>query len=178
MSNQVISIHFTFVFLKFSDFVIHALLTPSNHLRRRQLLFLLPSTTNSLTLLLTQSSPLRSACLNHFWVLNSFCNWCVISHSLHSYRLFGTQEVRHNYNTRFSNNNNLNMHLNHSSTYRCSFYANGIKHWNNLPCQIQSARSKFCFKRKLRLHLSESLYITGQQNLTISKLFWQTLIYW
>ena len=74
--------------------------------------------------------------------------------SFQYYRLFGTQEVRHNYNTRFSSNNNLDMPQIHSSKYKCSFYDNGIEHWYNLPCQIKSARSKFCFKWKLRLHLS------------------------
>ena len=101
--------------------------------------------------------PLRNEC-QYFTLIRVF-KYYRLKHSLHYYRLFGTQEVRHNYNTRFSSNNNLNMPQIHSSKYKCSFYANGIKHWNNLPRQIKSARSKICFKRKLRSHLSNLLYI-------------------
>ena len=101
--------------------------------------------------------PLRNKCL--YCTLIRVFKYYRLKHSLHCYRLFGTQEVRHNYNTRFSSNNNLNMPQIRSSKYKCSFYANGIKHWNNLPRQIKSARSKFCFKRKLRSHLSNLLHI-------------------
>ena len=101
--------------------------------------------------------PLRNVC-QYFTLIRSF-KYYRLKHVLHYYRLFGTQEVRHNYNTRISSNNNLNMPQIQSSRYKCSFYANGIKHWNDLPCQIKSARSKLCSKRKLRSHLSNSLYI-------------------
>ena len=74
--------------------------------------------------------------------------------SLHYYILFGTWEATHNYNTRLSSNNNLKICQIHSSKYRCCFYVNGMKHWGNLHCHLKSARSKFCFRRKLRLHLS------------------------
>ena len=97
--------------------------------------------------------PLRNVCQQFTPIIIS--KYYRLKFRLLYYRLFGTQEVRHKYNnTRFSNNNNLNMPKFQSSKYQCYFYANGIKHWNKLPCQIRTAHSKDCFKGKLRLHLS------------------------
>ena len=64
--------------------------------------------------------PLHNVC-QYFTLIRVF-KYYRLKHSLHYYRLFGTQEVRHNYNTRFSSNNNLNMPQIHSSKYKCFFF--------------------------------------------------------
>ena len=72
--------------------------------------------------------------------------YCLFKHSLHYYRVFGTQVVRNSYDARFSIKNNINMPQIHSSQYICTFYTNEIKHRSNLPCQLKSDYSKYCLK--------------------------------
>ena len=62
-------------------------------------------------------------------------------------------KVIHNYNTRFSSNDCINLPVVSKSKCLSSFIFNSVKFWNKIPPDIRNINSKFLFKKHLKSFL-------------------------
>ena len=94
--------------------------------------------------------------LSKYYSLIRVFKYYRLKHSFHYHKLFGEQEVKHSYNTRFRKNKNLNIPVIRSAKFKCSFYVNGIKHWNKLPINIKHLHTLPSFKYNVRVNLKSN----------------------
>ena len=62
----------------------------------------------------------------------------------------------HNFNTRFSANNNVITAEVHTECFKHSLFYSSIIMWNNLPSDIKQSQSLSVFKKKVKIHLFKS----------------------
>ena len=74
---------------------------------------------------------------------------------------FSMNQVRHNYHTRFSLNENINHPAIHSSKVFCSFFYNATLFWNRLPVSAKHLQSVMKFKRFIKNNILNCHSVTG-----------------
>ena len=81
---------------------------------------------------------------------------CTNDHSYFNERVQNLQN-NHSHDTRFVNNNNINVPFFTRARGHSSFLYKSIRFWNNLPPDIKNIPSISSFKNKIKLHLLDQL---------------------
>ena len=84
---------------------------------------------------------------------------CTNDHSYFNERVQNLQN-NHSHDTRFVNNNNINVPFFTRARGHSSFLYKSIRFWNNLPPDIKNIPSIGSFKNKIKLHLLDQLSLS------------------
>ena len=90
---------------------------------------------------------------NYFMLVRTY-KYVKLNLSEHFQTQYNQLTVAHDLDTRFKSNENFNLPHIRTSKYSCSFLANSVRFWNNIPIDLKNAPNLLKFKKLLRRYLS------------------------